>query len=120
MHMKTASIRDFRARLAEWLEGSEPVLIRRHSKTVAIVYPLRDPGKVPMEVRRTIVNAMARQFDVREVATMHSQVIERYKRDVDRTLIRENLRRTPEERLRGLQEMQRFAAEVRRAGSRRR
>ena len=51
---------------------------------------------------------------------MHPQVIERYKRDVDRTLIRENLQRTPEQRLRALQEMQRFAAEVRRAGSRRR
>ncbi|HEY8132821.1 MAG TPA: hypothetical protein VII12_13135 [Thermoanaerobaculia bacterium] len=118
--MKTASVRDFRSRLAELLEGSEPVLIRRHSKNVAIVYPLRDPGKLPMEVRRTIVNALARQFEVREVVPMHPLVIERYKRDVDRTLIRENLRRTPEERLSALQEMQRFAAEVRRAGSRRR
>jgi antitoxin (DNA-binding transcriptional repressor) of toxin-antitoxin stability system len=117
--VKTASVRDFRARLAEWLEGSEPVLIRRHGKNVAVVYPLRDPGKVPMEVRRTIVNAMARQFEVPEVGPMHPHLIESYKRDVDRTLIRENLRRTPEERLRALQEMQRFAAEARRAGSHR-
>jgi hypothetical protein len=43
-------------------------------------------------------------------------VIEAYKKDVDRTLIRENLRRTPEERLRALMEMQRFAIELRRAG----
>ena len=43
-------------------------------------------------------------------------VIELYKRDVDRTLIRENLRKTPEERLRALQELQRFAEEVREAG----
>lgn len=43
-------------------------------------------------------------------------VIEAYKRDVDLTLIRENLRRTPEERLRNLQAMQRFAEELRRAG----
>jgi hypothetical protein len=43
-------------------------------------------------------------------------VIEAYKKDVDRTMIRENLRRTPEERLRALMEMQRFAIELRRAG----
>jgi hypothetical protein len=43
-------------------------------------------------------------------------VIEAYKRDVDRTLIRENLRRSPEERLRALMDMQRFAVELRRAG----
>jgi len=43
-------------------------------------------------------------------------VIEAYKRDVDRTLIRENLRRTPAERFRNLQAWQRFVAEVRRAG----
>ena len=44
-------------------------------------------------------------------------VIELYKRGVDRTLIRENLRRSPEERLRNLEALQRFAEEVRRAGA---
>lgn len=43
-------------------------------------------------------------------------VIEAYKRDVDRTLIRENLRRSPEERLRNLFALQRAAEELRRAG----
>jgi hypothetical protein len=43
-------------------------------------------------------------------------VIEAYKEDVDRTLLRENLRRTPEERLDNLMELQRFAQELRRAG----
>jgi prevent-host-death family protein len=113
--MRSASVRDFRTRLAELLEGGEPVLVTRHGKNVAIVYPLRDPAKVPFEVRRSIVDSVARQFAVRD-SQMHSGVIERYKRDVDRTLIRENLRRTPDERLRALQELQRFAAELRRAG----
>jgi hypothetical protein len=45
-------------------------------------------------------------------------VIELYKRDVDRTLIRENLRRSVEERFVRLMELQRFAAELRRAGQR--
>jgi hypothetical protein len=43
-------------------------------------------------------------------------VIEFYKKDLDLTLIRENLRRTPEERVRNLMELQRFAEELRRAG----
>ena len=43
-------------------------------------------------------------------------VIEAYKKDVDLTLIIENLKLTVEERLRNLVAMQRFAAEVRRAG----
>ena len=43
-------------------------------------------------------------------------VIEAYKRDVDRTLIRENLRRTVEERLENLQALYDFAQELRRAG----
>ena len=46
----------------------------------------------------------------------HDPVIEFYKRGIDRTLIRENLRRTPEERIRALESLQRFADEVRRAG----
>jgi hypothetical protein len=43
-------------------------------------------------------------------------VIDRYKQDVDRTLIRENLKKSYEERLLTLQRMQAFAAEIRAAG----
>jgi hypothetical protein len=43
-------------------------------------------------------------------------VIETYKKHVDRTLLRENLKLTPEERLNQLMELQRFAEELRRAG----
>lgn len=43
-------------------------------------------------------------------------VVEAYKRDVDRTLLRENLRKTPEERVRALMALQRLADEARRAG----
>jgi hypothetical protein len=43
-------------------------------------------------------------------------VIEAYKRDVDRTLIRENLRLTVEERFDALMRLQQFAEELRRAG----
>lgn len=43
-------------------------------------------------------------------------VIEAYKKDVDRTLIRENLRLTVEQRFENLMRLQRFAEELRRAG----
>ena len=43
-------------------------------------------------------------------------VIEVYKRDVDRTLLDENLRRPVEERVRNLMALQRLAEEARRAG----
>lgn len=44
-------------------------------------------------------------------------VVEAYKRDVDRTLLRKALKLTPEERLRELMRLQALAAELRRAGS---
>jgi hypothetical protein len=43
-------------------------------------------------------------------------VIEAYKRDVDRTLIRANLALTVTQRFERLMELQRFAEELRRAG----
>ncbi len=45
-------------------------------------------------------------------------VIEAYKRDIDRTLIRQNLKRSVQERLEALIELQSFADELRRAGQR--
>jgi hypothetical protein len=45
-------------------------------------------------------------------------VIEAYKKDVDRTLLRENLKLTVEQRLRNLMELQRLSEELRRAGQR--
>jgi hypothetical protein len=44
-------------------------------------------------------------------------VIEAYKKDVDRTLIVENLKLTVDERMRNLVAMQRFDSELRRTGS---
>lgn len=44
-------------------------------------------------------------------------VVEAYKAGIDRTLVERNLRLTPEERLRQLMRLQRFAEELRRAGA---
>jgi hypothetical protein len=46
-------------------------------------------------------------------------VLDAYRKDVDRTLLRENLKRSVEERLRDLMRLQRFAEEWRRAAARR-
>ncbi len=43
-------------------------------------------------------------------------VIEAYKKDLDLTLIRENLKRTVDERFERLMALQRFAEELQRAG----
>lgn len=43
-------------------------------------------------------------------------VIEAYKRDVDISLIRQNLQLTPHQRLEKLVQLQQFAAELRQAG----
>ena len=45
-------------------------------------------------------------------------VIEAFKRDIDRTILRENLRRTPEQRVLELMELLRAAEEFKRAGQR--
>jgi hypothetical protein len=47
-------------------------------------------------------------------------VIEAYKKDIDRTLLRENLKLTVEERLRNLMKLQQLSEELRRAGRSRR
>ena len=51
-----------------------------------------------------------------DISLAPDPVIDAYKKDVDRTLLRENLKLTPEERLRKLLDLQAFVDEVRRAG----
>ena len=48
-----------------------------------------------------------------------SPVIEAYKKDVDRTLLRENLKLTPGERIEKMLRVLAFAGELRRAGRQR-
>ena len=57
------------------------------------------------------------RFDV-DVSLDPDPVIEAYKKDIDRTLIRENLKLTPEQRLLQLMTLQEFADELRRADRR--
>jgi len=59
------------------------------------------------------------RFDV-DVSLDPDPVIEAYKKDIDRTLIRENLKLTPEQRLLQLMKLQEFAEELRTADRRER
>jgi prevent-host-death family protein len=60
--MKTTSIRDFRSRLAELIEGDEPVLVTRHGKQAAVLFPLNDPRKIPVEIRRKLFLDIAKEI----------------------------------------------------------
>jgi hypothetical protein len=51
-----------------------------------------------------------------EVSLAPDPVIDAYKKDVDRTLLRERLKRSVDERLRDLASLQAMAEELRRAG----
>ncbi|HEX9669701.1 MAG TPA: hypothetical protein VGC93_09475 [Thermoanaerobaculia bacterium] len=57
-------------------------------------------------------------MDLEDFGIPRDPVIEHYKKDVDRTLIRENLKLSVEERLVKLEEHLEFAEELRRAGER--
>lgn len=56
--------------------------------------------------------------DVSPPEPWRDPVIEAYKQHVDRSLLRENLKLTPEERLQKLWALQQWAEELRRAGRR--
>jgi hypothetical protein len=60
-------------------------------------------------------NAASRSW-VEPATSKPDPVIEAYKKDVDRTLLRANLARTVEERLQNLARLQRFAEELRQVG----
>ena len=57
--MKTATIREFRSNIAELLAGEESVLVTKHGKPAAVVYPLSNPKELPLEIRRKLYLAMA-------------------------------------------------------------
>jgi transcriptional regulator with XRE-family HTH domain len=71
-------------------------------------------------VERLLEAAGFRARIVLEPVAPEDPVVRAYQRDIDRTLLRENLRRTPEERVEALRALQRLAAEAQRAGKSRR
>jgi prevent-host-death family protein len=70
--MKTATIREFRSNIAELVSGEESVLVTKHGKPAAVLYPLSDPTQIPLELRRKLYLAMAgeiaKQLDAQGVS----------------------------------------------------
>ena len=60
---------------------------------------------------------MAERTELPRVSLEPDPVIEAYKKDVDRTLIRENLKLTPDERIKKMISVLRFVEEVRRTST---
>ena len=52
--MKTTSVRGLRSQISELIQGKASVLVTRHGKPAAVLVPLTDPEKVPMEIRREL------------------------------------------------------------------
>ena len=69
--MKTATIREFRSNIAKMIASDDSVLVTKHGKPAAVVYPLRNPKKIPIEVRRKLFQALAadiaRKLDAQNV-----------------------------------------------------
>ena len=70
--MKTTTIRELRSNVAKFIDSDESVLITKHGKPAAVMYPLRDPSKIPMEVRRKLFLALAtdigKQLDAKGIS----------------------------------------------------
>lgn len=104
------------ARLQAQLSQRE--LAQRAGTTQATIARIEAGHTSPTVATLTRLVAAA-GFDISiEISAKHDQdaVIEAYKRDIDRTLLRENLKKTPDQRVQNLKALQRFAREIRRAG----
>jgi transcriptional regulator with XRE-family HTH domain len=96
---------------------SQRDLARRAGTSQPAVARLEQPGANPTfdTVQRL---ARAAGFELRlelSPAPATDPLIDAYKRDIDRTLLRENLKKSVHERLRSLTERQEFMREMRRA-----
>src|ERR1700693_5729757 len=52
--MKTTTISECRKDVSEWLRGKDAALVTRHGRPAGVLYPLTDPRKLPMKVRRKL------------------------------------------------------------------
>ena len=69
--MKTTTIREFRKDVSELLRRKDAVLVTRHGKPAGVLYPLSDPRKLPMKVRRKLYlelsAGIAKQLDAQGI-----------------------------------------------------
>src|SRR5258706_486347 len=56
------SVRDARSQFSELIHGKEAVIVTSNGKPAAVVYPLSNPEKVPMEVRRELFREFSQKM----------------------------------------------------------
>jgi PHD/YefM family antitoxin component YafN of YafNO toxin-antitoxin module len=112
------SLSDFQRRTREHIrrlrETRRPEVLTVNGRAELVVYDAGTFQEIADELQRrrrypAAVDAKPTDFEA-------DAVVEVYKKDVDRTLLRENLRRTVQERVDNLVALQRLASEARRAG----
>jgi prevent-host-death family protein len=60
--VKTTTIREFRSNFAKLLASDDSLLVTRHGKPAAVVLSLKDPKKIPAEIRRSLFLAMTKEL----------------------------------------------------------
>ncbi len=56
--MKVAGVREFRTRSASLMGRGEPVVVTRHGKVSGVYLPLRDPDRIPDDLRRELIEVI--------------------------------------------------------------
>ena len=112
------SLSDFQRNTREHIrrlrETGRPEVLTVNGRAALVVYDAA--------AYQEIADRLERRERHRGVAASESTTLEAdavvvaYKRDVDRTLLRENLRRTVQQRVENLMALQQLASEARRAG----
>ena len=112
------SLSDFQRKTREHIrrlrETGRPEVLTVNGRAALVVYDAA--------AYQEIADRLERRERHRGVAAIGSTTLEAdavvvaYKRDVDRTLLRENLRRTVQQRVENLMALQQLASEARRAG----
>jgi transcriptional regulator with XRE-family HTH domain len=102
---------------------TQQALARRAGTSQSAVARIeRGQGSPSIETARRLVAAAGFELRIELAApTVQSDpMVEAYKRDVDRTLLRENLRKSVDQRLRDVESFRKSAGRLRRAVQRRR
>lgn len=107
-------LRDARLRASLTQRG----LAKRAATAQSVIARIESGKSNPtLETLSRLLAAAGYELDVRLVrATPPDPVIEAFKRDIDRSLLRANLGKSPEQRVRSLQALARLAGEARKAG----
>ncbi|HKR63696.1 MAG TPA: type II toxin-antitoxin system prevent-host-death family antitoxin [Thermoanaerobaculia bacterium] len=75
--MKRATIREFRSNIADLIAGEESVLVTKHGRPAAVVYPLGNPKILPLELRRKLYLALAGEIAKQLDGKVSDEQIER-------------------------------------------